>query len=209
MQCSHESAVGLAAEKIFGKDIASKIRSDATGKLVQDGLYVGGSGMRGFYDKIVPSAVARWAKRFEAVVSQTRVATGDVDDESLELLLPDELDRLDEFASFRSVERHSFKSMPGDVSVSLTKEQAVEQLKAGRNVWAEGVAPSVAVHCVEITDAMRASVLQGMPMFKRSGDNSVHRGLSSSLHCDQSPPPVHGEMDLDVAVEGEQVALKF
>jgi len=209
LQCSHEGAVGLAAEKIFGKDIASTIRSEITGKLVQDGLYVGGSGMRGFYDKIVPSAVARWAKRFDSTVSQTRVATGDVDDESLELLLPDELDRLDEFASFRSVERHSFKSMPGDVSVSLTKEQAMEQLKAGRNVWAEGLAPSVAVHCVEITHAMRASVLQGMPMFKRSGDNSLHRSLSSSLRCDQSPPPVHGEMDLEVAVEGEQVALKF
>ncbi|MEX3556907.1 MAG: hypothetical protein VB135_00280 [Burkholderia sp.] len=208
-QCSHEDGVGLSVEKLFGKDVAARIDADSSGKLSHDGLYVGGHGMRTFYDKIVPGAIARWAKRFDSVVSQTRVATGDADDESLELLLPDELDRLDEFASFRSVERHSFKSMPGDVSVCLTKEQAMEQLKAGRNVWAEGLAPSVAVHCVQITDAMRASVLQGMPMFKRSGDNSLHRSLSSSLLCDQSPPPVHGEMDLEVAVEGEQVALKF
>jgi hypothetical protein len=56
---------GKRLDEVVGKDMADKI-------IAQDGehrfegveLAIGGEGMRGFYDKILPSAVNKWAKKF-------------------------------------------------------------------------------------------------------------------------------------------------
>lgn len=61
----------------IGKDVASKLLSDDTlngaGNHVLSGLDLrtGGEGMRGFYDKILPSAVGKWAKKMGGKVGTT------------------------------------------------------------------------------------------------------------------------------------------
>ena len=70
---------GVGPEKLadyIGKEPAERILAApvkreggiATQTISGDGLKVGGSGMRAFYDKILPSAVNKWAKKFGAKV---------------------------------------------------------------------------------------------------------------------------------------------
>ena len=67
---------GVTPEKLpqyVGKEIANRLLTspvDANGKytLTGNNLEVGGSGMRGFYDKILPDYVGRFVKKYGAVV---------------------------------------------------------------------------------------------------------------------------------------------
>lgn len=69
------------AEALVGKEIVQKMNDGvgevnfATGYRELSGLNlkVGGSGMRSFYDKILPSAVNKWAKKFGGKVAQTTI----------------------------------------------------------------------------------------------------------------------------------------
>ena len=63
------SHIGKGLDQIIGKEMAEKVMSatDST-TFTGDGLKVGGAGMRGFYDKILPAAVSKWAKKFGAKV---------------------------------------------------------------------------------------------------------------------------------------------
>ncbi|MBX7247084.1 MAG: hypothetical protein K1X53_16420, partial [Candidatus Sumerlaeaceae bacterium] len=67
---------------VVGKEIAERIANDGNDgssakmrSLSGDGLKVGGSGMRAFYDKILPSAVNKWAKKFGGKVGQAIILT--------------------------------------------------------------------------------------------------------------------------------------
>lgn len=68
---------------VVGKEIAEKIiagegvREGSRTVLSGNDLKVGGSGMRGFYDKILPSAVNKWAKKFGSKVGETSIAMQD------------------------------------------------------------------------------------------------------------------------------------
>ena len=50
----NESFVGKPLDEIIGKDVAKKIVTEETGELTDDGLKIGGEGMKAFYDKLVP-----------------------------------------------------------------------------------------------------------------------------------------------------------
>jgi hypothetical protein len=56
---------GKPLDEVVGKDMAEKIMA-TTGSATFTGtdLAIGGEGMRSFYDKILPSAVNKWAKKF-------------------------------------------------------------------------------------------------------------------------------------------------
>jgi N12 class adenine-specific DNA methylase len=45
---------------IIGKDLAEQVLAEPKGRIEQEGLKVGGEGMRGFYDKILPAAVNKF-----------------------------------------------------------------------------------------------------------------------------------------------------
>lgn len=71
-------------EDYVGKEVAMKLLDSkpvetGSGRLIHsidgDGLKVGGTGMKGFYDKILPSAVNKWAKKFGAKVGETSLST--------------------------------------------------------------------------------------------------------------------------------------
>ncbi|MBB3923711.1 hypothetical protein [Xanthomonas arboricola] len=220
---SHRPAVGMTLEKLFGENVAAKIRLAPNGKLVEENLYVGGEGMRGFYDKILPTAVARWAKQFGAAVKQTSISTGTIDDASLELLLPDEADRLDEFVSFRSISVDASEEGRDVESRDLSREEAAAALAAGQSIWAEAPVPSVTAHCVEVNAAMSQSVMEGMPMFKRSGDNAHYerdehgnltvRAAAPRVADDTRDhpylPAIRRRLGITVEDEPETLALKF
>jgi len=72
-------------EDVFGKGIAHKILSGegsqagwptGSGLLAGDGLKVGGAGMEGFYDQILPSEVNKYVKKWGARVGETAIDSG-------------------------------------------------------------------------------------------------------------------------------------
>jgi len=142
---STEGAELSEIESNLGKDIAERIANDqgdadpkykARKQLNGDGLKMGGDGMRGFYDNILPKAVSKWAKPFGAKVSTTTIHTD-----------PLRTDDTDE--------------------TPLTDDGEVART----------------VHALSVTDAMRESVLHGIPMFRMApaDDEDVNQNEAQSV----------------------------
>lgn len=55
---------GKSIDDIVGKDIAKKIMETETDELSGSGLSIGGEGMKGFYDKILPDYVNKYGKKY-------------------------------------------------------------------------------------------------------------------------------------------------
>lgn len=70
-----QSATKATLADVVGKEIAEKALNDGQREFRGLDLKVGGAGMRAFYDKILPAAVNKWAKRFGAKVGTTTIVT--------------------------------------------------------------------------------------------------------------------------------------
>ncbi len=113
-----------------GKEIASRLwnappDSDGARRLKNLDLKVGGSGMRGFYDKIIPDFLNRYAKKWGARVGETGIET------------------------IRGVDPDRDPELVSDAELSSVLPQSTER-----------------VHALDVTPAMRESVMQGQPLFQ-------------------------------------------
>ncbi|MBR6806149.1 MAG: hypothetical protein IKM47_06515 [Bacteroidaceae bacterium] len=61
---------GKHLSDVVGKEIAEKIMQPGSFKLEGDGLRIGGEGMKGFYDKMLPSFVQKYTKKWGAKVGE-------------------------------------------------------------------------------------------------------------------------------------------
>jgi len=63
-------------DEIIGKDLANKVKDDFANKSGNEHTYagldlqVGGEGMKGFYDQILPKFLDKYAKKWDAKTSQ-------------------------------------------------------------------------------------------------------------------------------------------
>ena len=62
---------------IVGKDMAAKISAQAKGEVEYSGLdlQIGGEGMKGFYDKMLPAFLSKFGKKYGAEVGETKIST--------------------------------------------------------------------------------------------------------------------------------------
>ena len=70
----NDEFAGKALEDVVGKEIAEKVMSVQQGKtqrLSGDDLRIGGEGMKGFYDQILPKSLEKLGKKFDAKVGKT------------------------------------------------------------------------------------------------------------------------------------------
>jgi hypothetical protein len=63
--------VGKGLDEVIGKDLAKKIMDGGSQTISGEGLKVGGEGMKGFYDNILPKSLDKLAKKFDAKVGKT------------------------------------------------------------------------------------------------------------------------------------------
>ena len=139
------------AEELVGKEIVQKMNDGvgevnfATGYRELSGLNlkVGGEGMRSFYDRILPAAVNKWAKKFGGRASSAQVRTG----------------------KFRLSQKMSgpWMLLDDDGYAFENKDYATEA--EARAALAR--ANSALVHALEITPAMREAASGPMPLFQR------------------------------------------
>lgn len=156
-----EDEIGIERiEELVGKEMAGKIQR---GEGVPSGgeyrdwkslknldLKVGGEGMKGYYDQIVPQSFERVGKKFGAKVGESTIA-GDlrpVTDGGREWRIMDP-----------TTDSYWVNPDTGHVWAGTSKELAVAQIAKAKSART--------VHSIDITPEMRASVkAEGFPQFK-------------------------------------------
>ena len=152
----------LVGKEIAEKIVAERARGVQGDEISGEGLKVGGEGMRGFYDDILPKAVNRWAKKMGGRVGTTTIrdrAAGD---------------------TWVSGREHPFAvHQPLDVDyegpVTIRHRETGEEIKfdtreAGLAYMSDQLAAQEGgkvVPSLDLTDAMREVALEGMPLFSR------------------------------------------
>jgi len=145
----NQSTTKQEVENTIGKEMLQKMEANVgrreNGNFYIEGLdlKVGGEGMKGFYDTILPAFVNKYAKKWGA-----KVGTADIRTEAL-------------------------NRTPGAAK-----------------------ADTVSVHAIDVTPAMKESVLTGQPMFSRQ-DKTAHRR-----------PHRLGDVELDEMVQQLAALLK-
>lgn len=185
---------GKHISDIVGKELADRIMSTNKGTLSGMDLKVGGEGMKGFYDKILPAAANKLAKKYGARVEQGSVPTRTVPP-------------YDKF-----VEQH-MRSYSGTDPARLPEIY--------KNMYTGEFSRS-AVHSLAITSELRkAAITQGFPLFKQGGAvNRQHGGRVNPSNIDPRPTEaqkkagnyakdhvrIHG---LDLTIENAKGAKRF
>jgi diguanylate cyclase (GGDEF)-like protein len=162
-------------EETLGKDMLEKMRKsegvhegdrdpDLKGSytLRGDGLKVGGEGMRGFYDNILPKAVNRWAKKFGGKVGNVTIARpGGVSSQDAYFVTNTSAnDR-----PYPARDWHVATS-ENQVSTHATREEAYAEADRLNTLSRAEVRDTV--HALDLTDAMRAAALDGLPQFSKA-----------------------------------------
>jgi hypothetical protein len=162
-----------ALADLIGKEPADKIAkgeggigqsptrgySDA-GVLKGEGLKVGGEGMRGFYDRILPQFMAKYVKKWDGKVEDIQVparAPGDtgIRGRAHPYGVEYDLEKPTEYHVYRTADEQR-------IATFKTHAEATDFI-AQRLAQEEGGATA---HSVAITDAMRDSVQEGQPLFQ-------------------------------------------
>jgi len=73
---SESRLAGQPLSDVVGKDLADKIMANDRQTIEGVDLKIGGEGMKGFYDKIVPDFLNKYGKKWGAKVGETKLGTG-------------------------------------------------------------------------------------------------------------------------------------
>lgn len=176
-------------ENFVGKDVAKKIidgEGKASGRVTTYGesvpvkmlegldLKVGGEGMKGFYDQILPSFMNKYAKKWGGRVGQSRIDVSDkiADAAHLKFYSPNNWYTEDEKINIQKsvvdgkyrVWDYRIAGSPKEIGTFDTYEVAKERISALINAEIDKTAP---VHSIDITPSMKKSVLEeGQPLFQ-------------------------------------------
>jgi hypothetical protein len=75
---SMNNLIGKSLDEVVGKELAVKIMEGSSQTISGEGLKVGGKGMEGFYDNILPKSLEKLGKKFDAKVTKSTVEAGNL-----------------------------------------------------------------------------------------------------------------------------------
>ncbi len=109
-----------------------------------DDLKIGGQGMRGFYDKILPDSVSKLIKKYGAKVEKTQIPSG----------------------SWEIAKKPNRWEVQKNVGGKLETQAIFTSEEAAKQFVAENPVPGITMHSFDVTPAMKADVLEkGQPLF--------------------------------------------
>jgi N12 class adenine-specific DNA methylase len=155
-------------EQFVGKDIAEKIvdgvgKSDENphmGRLTGLDLRVGGEGMQGFYDRILPTFAKKYTKKWGAKVGMTEIATKPPASDLV----------IEESDGGAAGELWAVLDSTDPGAPPLGEFESREAAEDWIKQTVDELEPTLEqVHSIDITPEMRASVEKGQPMFQRGG----------------------------------------
>jgi hypothetical protein len=172
----------------IGKEPAEKIvegaKSDTSGELSGLDLKIGGAGMRAFYDKMLPNEVNKYVKQWGAKVAGVEIGIGERDPNPLKA-------------------RDATDAGEGAIEAEFPTKAEAEAYgdeHGGVNIVHEPGGTAL-VHSVDITPAMRESVMHGQPQFAIAPATSTaafQRYFAGSKVVDAAGEPMvvyHGTAD--------------
>jgi 2'-5' RNA ligase len=172
-----ERLVGKGLDEVLGKEVAEKIAAKHKGELSGEGLDIGGSGMRGFYDRIIPSVANDILKKLggERVRTFKGVVENGVQFQHYEGPIPtardvhEKIHEKDHGATLerqlRSVVEAMGQGVPFRTAIQEHGSANLAELFGGKLVQTAKVGEQQGF---DITPAMREKALAGMPMFSRA-----------------------------------------
>lgn len=236
---NNQSADGKWLDDNLGKEIAQKIvdghgRADGDFRYLEDlDLKVGGEGMKGFYDKILPNIANDLGKKFGTKVTKTEIPTSRTarkyDGPRIETMSGDRLAEIGRKAradsqavsmQWRDVQAAMERGLSTHDAMSEHGSLALADLMGGTM---ETVPRTVEVHTLPITSEMRDSVMGGQKLFQSRPQsdtwtgrlNDLTRSLREEGFVDRTPTGksvrrVMDEVDEIVShTVGAQVDLEF
>lgn len=164
---------------VVGKDIADKIVSgEGNGHLAGLQLKVGGEGMKGFYDTILPSFLNKYGKKWGATVG-TLELSGEKGQPKQNLFIVNQTEETDHEADYAYGVYTEEDLSHGDPPLAefATRAEA-ERYVAENNIQWTDIHP--VVHALPVTEAMKESVLEGQSLFAKNqyGDPPTHEAVS-------------------------------
>ena len=172
-------AGGLRADQIaehVGKDLADKIAAQPVGerKYSDVDLKVGGEGMRGFYDKMLPAAANKLVKKFGAKVGEGYIRSGRPAE--ARTAIPPELrdalrdadylgfDRAGDALAALRADRNAGRDIRKEWDLGRPQDEPL--VRAIEN-YLDGTEARTPVHTLPLTDALREAALsEGFPLFQ-------------------------------------------
>jgi hypothetical protein len=141
-----EGTTGKSLADVIGKEMAERILSVSQGTtktFTGEGLKLGGSGMKGFYDNMLPKEIGKYVKQWGGSVKTDAIEAGS--ESSLWQVVDDNGVLVSSFGTEETARNFS-------------------QGRSGRNV-VPPVKNQTPIHRIDITPAMRSGVQQGQALF--------------------------------------------
>jgi hypothetical protein len=95
---SSENFVGKSLEEVIGKELANKVLQTKNDEISGNNLKVGGEGMKGFYDTMLPKEIGKYVKQWGGKVEKSEMGQSmkkdEIDMYDLEDATPEELAQL-------------------------------------------------------------------------------------------------------------------
>ena len=168
--------------KYIGKEAAKKLvdapKDPIAGERFIEGndLKVGGNGLKGFYDEILPAEVNKYVKKWGGRVGQTALPEKKVE------ISPDQIEEMPNLDGSGSHFIAYGKDGYRFGSAWDTRAEAEKDLREHL-----GGIDAAQVHSLDITPAMREAALKGMPMFAR--------GQNAGLSIEDATEVVHSVLE--------------
>jgi hypothetical protein len=181
-------------DALFGRDVAAKMRAyegDVDGNarsLSGQNLEVGGEGMKGYYDKIVPKRLQELVKKHDP---DARVGAHEIPNtgEPLRSKRGDVGEIMNWHPAYTNLSRQEQSAWWNEMTPTHRRRLMDDYEKAQSD--------DVVGHGIEITPKMRESILKGQPAFKRGGAIPLHPALNiPGVHirtAEAGEPIFHGE----------------
>lgn len=139
---------------LIGKDLAKKAVEQNAGKVIKyegGDLKVGGEGMKGFYDQIIPAFLNKYAKKWGGKVGQ--------------ILMGGESER------DKMIKKYT--DLASQHSKTMTWQEAAKMYGENPSAWSKKVTAS-SIHALAITPEMKESIkTEGQPMFQKNSSEDT------------------------------------
>ena len=198
---------GKPLADVIGKEMAKRILETDTGDLSGDGLKVGGDGMKGFYDTILPKEIGKYVKQWGAGVVKSNLARNPNPKFSAAVRRYEDAQR--QFGETSDEALRALTELPND----------------------SGMLQSTPIWRVDITPQMRAGVEAGQALFaapkrpERGGvgvggrvglpspvDTAAHEAATSPQNDLPDPTPAQKEAGNyakgHVAIAGHEISIE-
>ena len=151
----HRKFEGKRLDEVIGKDLADKILKEDSGNLSGAGLDIGGTGMKGFYDKILPTVAKKVSKKLggDGVVGEVII---NPNPQGWKISSPDQTTH-----GQWMVKSSDYTSL----GIRADTKEIAERVLAEKLAKTQSQQQSIA-----ITPEMRAKVNDGVPLMQLSDD---------------------------------------